>query len=292
MGSSSVWLGTRELDGRLGRTSISSAQPRGVLTDALSFEHLVGEIETVGEARMKIAVATLAVGSRYQGAVRLGIKSKVHYCRRHGYEFIYREAPYTDRQPSWDKIPLLSENIDRFEVIFWSDADVLIVNPARRLEDIIGMFDLAENKAILIARDSADNVNAGNFFMFNRPSAQELLMKIWQQDQFIHHEWMENQAIIHLLETDPKFASAVHIEERAPNIFNAYCHVGEPARNYRSGDLLLHFAGVRDPEKIEEMMKHHYLHTRKGVDLTRVLLALHNYIPPRLASLRRALQKT
>jgi galactosyl transferase GMA12/MNN10 family len=180
---------------------------------------------------MKIAVATLAVGFRYQRAVRLGIKSKDHYCRRHGYEFIYREVPFTDRAPSWDKIPLLSENIDRFEVIFWSDADVVIVNSTRRLEDIIGMFALGEDKAILIARDSADNVNAGNFFLFNRPSTQELLTKIWQQDQFIHHVWLENQAIIHLLESDPEFASAVHIEERNPNIFNAYCHVGDPARN-------------------------------------------------------------
>jgi hypothetical protein len=36
----------------------------------------------------------------------------------------------------------------------------------------------------------------------------------------------------------------------------------DPARNYRDGDLLLHFAGVGDSDRIEQLMRHHHAHTR------------------------------
>lgn len=236
---------------------------------------------------MKIALATLAVGARYQRAVRLGLKSKQHYCRRHGYDFIFRNQPFSNRPPSWDKIQLLLDTIDRFDVVFWSDADVLIVNPERRLEDIINPYHLSDEKIILISRDSAGNVNAGNFFVFNRPNTKSLLMQIWRQEQFIDHGWWENKAIMHLLETDPAFAAAVHVEEIRSNLFNAYCHVGDPARNYRAGDLLLHFAGVGDVNKVERMMKYHYLHTRTNIDLTRLFLAARQYASKSVNAFRR-----
>ena len=211
---------------------------------------------------MKIAVATVAIGARYGEAVRLGIESKVDYCDRNGYTFIYQDVALCDRPHSWSKIPLLQQHIGNFDVIFWSDADVLITNPHCRLEDILAHYPALEREVLLLTRDSADNVNAGNFFLFNRPQTSSVLAKIWNQEQFTDHPWWESKAVMHLLETDPEFAALVHVEASRPNLFNAYIHVGDPARNYRDGDLLLHFAGVGDSDRIEQLMRHHHAHTR------------------------------
>jgi len=170
----------------------------------------------VDEIFMNIALATCAIGDSFCKTVQVGLDSKKEYCDMHDYDFVVGgdEIYDKDRPPAWSKINLLRKILGDYDVVFLSDADVVITNPLVRLEHLINQllpissefyavtsdemfFKNALDKLILLARDSL-NLCTGNMFFRNDARTLEFLEELYAQTQFIDDPWWEQRAFIHL----------------------------------------------------------------------------------------------
>jgi hypothetical protein len=213
---------------------------------------------------MKIAVVTFAVGADYKRAMAPGLESKQAWCTRHGYDFHCGGDSVWDRSRpiSWSKVLYFRQFLDSgYDYLFVSDADVLITNPAVRIEDVI--LPELENKDLLWTKDECGNLNAGHLFL--RCSARAWIHSffdlVWKQEDLIHHIWWENAGMIQVLQTVPDHAA--HVATCIKSwLFNAYLFgpsgkaVDPSRRLWQEEDLLIHFAGVYRGSKINAMMKY------------------------------------
>lgn len=205
---------------------------------------------------IKIAVMTLAAGSEYREIVKHGLDSKNKYCEMHGYDHIMIDENDDcidhSRPLPWSKIPALQKYLPKYDYIYFSDADVIIKNFNIKLEDMFYCYDI--NKVMILTKDGADCINTSNFFIKNCPDSFNMLSRMDALTQFTHHPFWEQQAYIHLYETDQHIRNISHLELNH-RLFNAYIHVGK--NRYRDGDFLVHFASFHGDElrKVMEQYK-------------------------------------
>ena len=72
----------------------------------------------------------------------------------------------SSRKAHWTKLKALRENLNKYDWIFYSDADAHIMNYDKKLEDFITAFSRDKNTFLIISRDNVC-LNSGNFFMKN-----------------------------------------------------------------------------------------------------------------------------
>ena len=137
------------------------------------------------------------------------------------------------------------------ELVWLSDADVLITNPALTIEEQMGSL-LPDNKDMLLCIDACAHINSGNILMRNTKWVRDYWRRVGEQVELTYHIWWENAAMIKLLETVPDDLAHVEITNQHKR-FNAYLRgvPGEPL--WEPGDFLVHFAGVYDPKEIHKL---------------------------------------
>jgi hypothetical protein len=201
-------------------------------------------------------ITTLVVGADYKKRLAKCLESKREYAAKHGYKYIQGDEKSWDRtRPiSWSKVPFLLNlcaGLPDGTLIFQSDADVLITNQNLRLEEHVASL-LPKGKDILIAMDAYGTLNAGNILVRNTPWLRDFLKRVYMQTDFTYHIWWEQAAIIHLLETVASDAEMVEVTMEHKR-FNAFLR-GKPDQPlWEPGDFLVHFAGVADDKKIQEL---------------------------------------
>lgn len=181
---------------------------------------------------MRVAVLTMCT-SEMLAVGRLSDPNKRYYCRRHGYEFIPLDRTLDrSRPPQWSKILLLLEHLDRFDWLFWSDADSLVMNPDLRLEDLVDEHPAAD---LIITRDR-NGVGTGEFLVSNRNgTARPFLQAVYDQVQFVMLKPLSDQAAMtRVIEAGLAPVSVGYIPKRRLNA---------DLRDYRPGDFILHFYG-------------------------------------------------
>jgi hypothetical protein len=184
---------------------------------------------------MKILILSLA-DANFAEVGAISGPNKQAYAERHGYTFIQEgQLLNYDRHPSWNKILWVINHLPYYDWVFWSDADSLIMNDKIWLEDII--LDTGED---LIITQDENGLNCGQFFARKSFWTIEFLEKVWAQDQFIDHQWWEQAAITHLLQTVPEYRSHVRLADQ--RLFNSY--VTPYVYTYLPGDFLIHFVGL------------------------------------------------
>src|SRR3989338_2640243 len=99
---------------------------------------------------MRIAVATLVVGDDYSRVVQPATQSKIDYCNIHGYDPIIGLTSDSTRPVPWSKIPLLHRVLPEYDFVFFSDADTLVADYDRRIENTF-LEPLGTDKHISIA---------------------------------------------------------------------------------------------------------------------------------------------
>jgi hypothetical protein len=94
------------------------------------------------------------------------------YADRHGYELVIGSggALPDARAQHWGKLPLILEALERADLVFYVDADVVVVDPSR---EVASLLPLLGDRDLLAAHDSAWNVNTG--VMLVRSSARDLV---------------------------------------------------------------------------------------------------------------------
>jgi len=155
------------------------------------------------------------------------------YAARHGYEAVVSpEAVDPSRPAAWGKLLLVERHLAHnpsCEWLLWIDADAVITNAARRLEELIDDADF------LVSDDpSSSPINSGVFLARNCPAVLDLLRRAYAKVQYLFHPWWEQLALAEALrESGPALRSRV-VPRR---LFNAF--PGE----HRAGDFVIHFAG-------------------------------------------------
>ena len=203
-------------------------------------------------------ILTLAIGKDFCQALAPALDSKRAYAAKHGYTYIQAGEEFwnRDRPIPWSKVEFVLKTLAGHpdgELFFLSDADVMITNPALRLEDHVIPL-LPAHKDLLMTIDACGHLNSGNMLMRNSPWLRDWWRRVGEQTDLLYHIWWENAAMIRLLETVP--SDLAKTETTAEHWrFNAYLR-GLPGQRLWTPDcLLVHFAGVYDPKQMSALQE-------------------------------------
>ena len=146
---------------------------------------------------MSRAIVSLGCGPQAR-LLSLAARSFRPYAARHGYELELRtEVLDRSRPPAWSKIVLLRELAQRYELLVWLDADLVIVDRsldiATELEDGRFLY-LAEH-----ATKEGRMPNSGVMLLRGGAATTEFLDEVYAQEDLVEHRWWENAAICRLL---------------------------------------------------------------------------------------------
>jgi hypothetical protein len=214
-------------------------------------------------SKPRIAMLTFCVGADYKKAMEPGLASKRAYATKHGYDF------HTDGEDVWDhsrpipwsKFHFILKYLDDYDYIFWSDADVIILNPSLPLEKQVLPL-LPADKDILWTFDACNHYNNGHLLIRGRSSwVKDYFKRCLECKDLTYHIWWDNAAMIHLFESNPDDRARIETCKDHWR-FNAYLFgVKDTAddsstRLYKPGDFLVHLAGVYEPWNIYRYMKY------------------------------------
>ena len=202
-------------------------------------------------------ILTLVIGADYRRKLEECLDSKRKYAEKHNYDYVQGDEKYWDRERpiAWSKLPFWLDNMNNMPdgaLIWISDADVLMTNEEKKLEDV--MFPLLPaNKDLLMTHDACDHVNSGNMLVRNTPWSRDFFRRVNERKDSIYHIWWENKAIVDILAENPADSAMTEITKQH-TAFNAYLRgiPGEPL--WEPGMLLVHFAGVYDPVRMKELI--------------------------------------
>jgi len=205
-----------------------------------------------------VYILTLAIGVDFRKSLRPALDSKRAYATKHGYQYIQGGEEFWDREKPipWSKVGFVLSVLNTLvdgELIFLSDADVMITNPDLRLEEHVIPL-LPPQKDLLMAIDACGHLNSGNMLMRNGPWLRDWWRRVGEERDLTYHIWWENAAMIRLLETVPDDLAKTEttIEHWR---FNAYLHGLPGERLWEPGCFLVHFAGVYDLKRMEGLQQ-------------------------------------
>jgi len=227
----------------------------------------------------RIAILTFCVGADYKKAMEPGLASKRAYAKKHGYDFHEGGEDVWDRSKPipWSKFNFILKYINDYDFLFWSDADVIILNQEQPLESQVLPL-LPANKDILWTLDACAHLNNGHLLVRGKSSwAADYFRRASEQNDLLYHIWWDNAAMIRLYESNPTDQAKIETC-REHWKFNSYLYGptdkadDTTTRLYKHGDFLIHFAGVYDPWNIHRLMLYTQRQYERGLPLDLALL--------------------
>ena len=164
--------------------------------------------------------------------------NKQAYCDKHGYTYRSYNAPLDmSRHIAWSKVVACLRLLPDFSWVMWTDADSLIMDMEQSLERWT-----ATDKAIVICQEANElfTLNTGQFIVRNCQTSRKYL-----------EAWLDkcpvDSASLKTLIDQPHFMKVYEehawaraaLDIRDQREFNSFWH------QYRAGDFILHFAGMR-----------------------------------------------
>jgi hypothetical protein len=142
---------------------------------------------------MKFTVLT-ACDAAYKPLQDLTLPTVEEYAHIHGYDLCVRLIEEKERPPAWYKLIYTLDCFDAgADFVLWVDTDALIVNKTRKLESLV-----CHDKDFYYSR-MLGMPNTGAYLIRNNQASRDFFQLAWNQVQFMHHKWWEQQAIIHII---------------------------------------------------------------------------------------------
>ena len=120
------------------------------------------------------------------------------YCDKYNYNIIkssdrtYADKHYSavpPRSPHWERFPLILRNIEKYDYVFWIDADAFFYFDSPRIEKIINEYD---NKEILFSADhsqlSPPAINSGVLILKNTRRVIDIVKK-WAYSEDLKNKY-------------------------------------------------------------------------------------------------------
>ena len=110
------------------------------------------------------------------------------YCKKYGISLIKDNIRrYPDRQPHWERLPLLLEYIDKYDYVMWIDADAFFFPNTPDIRELISKYP---NKEFIFSKDNKTNstlLQSGVFIVKNTKNTKDILEK-WAWDTEIYNK--------------------------------------------------------------------------------------------------------
>jgi hypothetical protein len=181
------------------------------------------------------AVVSLGAGAQAR-LLHLARSTIAPYAHRHGYDLhLHSEVLDRDRPAPWSKIVALQRLQDRYDLLLWLDADLMIVD---------GRVDLAteldEGSFLYLVEHTTKEgrmPNSGVMLLRTGAQCERFLEEVWAQDDLIDHTWWENSAICRLLGyrlDPPRWDTPTHWREQTKLLSGRWNSIHDaPARRSR-----------------------------------------------------------
>lgn len=189
---------------------------------------------------MRIALVSVAAGTKFQELAKVVNPAKQAYCRRFGYDFVHFDRPLDPHRPlPWSKIPAVLQVLPQYDWVLWHDTDTALWNSYSIREFIA----LCGNAFMLLQGDGL-GLNSGVFLIRNTPQAHHFLAEAWRRTDLIHASVWEQAAIAELYAV-PHWRQGIRYFDPGETTFNLQrCFFG--AQNNGWNSLFLHLAGFHD----------------------------------------------
>lgn len=206
---------------------------------------------------MAIGVASISTrGSDPIG--RLTLPNKLEYCNRHNYTLFTSHndlsGKYWHHGVHFIKVLWLLETMQDnpdMEWFFWIDADAIIMNMKKKLEDFLPLRFEGGTDADFLVGEDGNGINIGTFFLRNCEWSHYMLRAVWtlgstpgkwetENDQgrmYTHCKRKENRGHISIVSN--KFFNSYIMQHQFPNN-------GIITHQYTHGDFCIHMPGPCD----------------------------------------------
>jgi hypothetical protein len=123
------------------------------------------------------------------------------YCEKYNLSIILsNEKKYSNRHSAWERLPLLIDNISKFDYLIWIDADAFFYNDA---DNIIDIINNNINVNFIFSNDIGNNnINTGFFIVKNSEYSIDFLTK-WAYDEELYKNnpyplWWDQGVLINM----------------------------------------------------------------------------------------------
>jgi hypothetical protein len=146
------------------------------------------------------AICSFGAGTHRQ-LLSLSGQTFIAYGRRFGWDVVLStETSLSRGRPAaWAKLQLVAELLGHYEDVFWIDADAVLIDLNRdiRAELVMGHdFHLIEH---VLPGVPGGVPNTGVFLVHRSMWSRDFIQRLWQQEEFIDHNWWDNAALVKLL---------------------------------------------------------------------------------------------
>lgn len=160
-----------------------------------------GTRSRVYESGAKRAICSYATGAHLE-LLSIAAPTYIGYGERHGWDVVLStEEPLADGRPaSWAKIPLIRELLRDYDIVWWIDADAIIVDPTVSIDS-----ELDDDKDLFIVEHTWGKepavyaANAGVMIWRASEWSFDFLEQIWDLEKYTWHHIWENAAVLDLL---------------------------------------------------------------------------------------------
>jgi len=174
------------------------------------------------------------------------------YALKNGFACEKYDVTDGEREPVFMKIPLILNNLKKYDYVLWIDSDAIVINSNFDLKKLI-----ASGRNLYISEDF-NGINAGVMLWRKCEFSEKILGKIWDlYDEYKNHVWKEQEALRNLI--DSNYLSAREMTEYVPQkILNAYDYslfnMNYSKGQYDANTFILHFPSI--PDRINTIKKY------------------------------------
>ena len=128
----------------------------------------------------------------------LNYKINEKYCKKYNIDIILSSTrKYIERNPAWERIPLILEHIDKYDYVIWIDADAFFYDDS---ENIINIINENLSKDFIFSKDIENKgINSGFIIIKNTQYSKDFL-KIWGYDPIVFknnpHPYWRDQGVL------------------------------------------------------------------------------------------------
>jgi len=172
------------------------------------------------------------------------------YCKIQGYDFFIQTKDFDHSKGiGFERIKIALEKLQNYDWLWYLDIDTMIMNQTIRLENIVD-----ENYDIIISKNPKNKliteINIGSILIKKTEWTRNFLEHINNLDEYYHHDWKSQQAIIDYINITHSQEVEKHIKLVNPRFFNSFYHEWFLEENFQIGDFVLHPAGSSNDYRI------------------------------------------
>ena len=144
---------------------------------------------------MKKLILSGYSGDLYKNMSNMTFPLMEKYARKYNADSKLIEFANQERPASWQKIPAIKNELDKYDLVLWIDADIVIINDSENIFD-----NILTDKIQYLVQHYVNNFvvpNAGMWIL--KKDMLEYLDPIWNNDKYINHGWWEQASLLELM---------------------------------------------------------------------------------------------